>query len=429
MGTEQTNKQSAPANGPLVWLGVVGITLVFSLLVGGGVYLYMAAMIERKADAIAEAKIAEQAAAMAQQPQGPPPASVKVAKVGKRLAKQRIQVVGRLMEVKRSTVASEVEGRVVELLTPGGRDVVGGQTVIARIDPVWSELLVEQAAADLAAAQATSVQSANELKRYEALAKRGSADVQELEQAQAQADSDAAKVLALDAALHLAQETRKRVQIIAPFDGTVSKKLTEKGQWLDPGSAVVEIVSRGLIDAVIDVPEQYISSIQKGTPIEITIGPLNETIQGEVVAMNPDGSNAARTYSVKVRFDDRDGLFKVGMSVTARVPVRGEAQYLVVPRDAVQYSDSGAQVWMSVRMPGAEEGAMPQGMPMPVEVVFGDGDVFAIVPKPKVAGMNLFPGMDVVVEGAERVFPTRPLLVMNAGGAGEGASGDEGSPR
>ena len=406
---------SGSGGSPLVWLGGVAGAVFLAILVGVGVYFYMSAEAARSMDELVNARVAEQAEANAKAPQGPPPASVKVALVKEKLTQKRIPVVGRLMEVKRATIASEVEGRVLELLTPAGRELVGGETVIARVDSVWSNLAVVQAEADLAAAQATARQSENERKRYEQLAARGSADPQELEDARATADVDAARVQSLEAVLQRARETRKRVEIIAPFDATVTKKLTEKGQWLAPGSGVVEIVSRGLIDAVIDVPEEYISALSKGSPIQVTIEPVNQTINGEVVAINPDGSNPARTYPVKVRFDDRDGLFKVGMSVTASVPVQEQAKYMVVPRDAVQYAENGPQVWMSLVMPGSAPESLPQGIPMDVDVLFGDGDQFAVRPKPKMQGMDLRPGMEVVVEGAERLWPTRPLMIKPSG--------------
>lgn len=395
------------------WVAAAGGALLLSAVVGVGVYYALTASHNASIEDRVQARLDEDAAAQTSD-QGPPPSQVKVAQVEQRTGQQRIQVIGRLQEIKRSLIASEVEGRVIELLTPAGRDVVGGETVIARVDPVWAELAIDQARADLAAAKATAQQSANDLASFERLAQRGSADPRELDNARAQAAADEARVLALEAALGLAQVARQRAEIIAPFDGVVSKKLTEKGQWLDPGSSVVEIISTGEIDAVIDVPEKHITSLKKGTPVQVTVEALNQTINGEVVAINRDGLNPARTYPVKVRFDDRDGLFKVGMSVTATIPVNESAEHLYVPRDAVQYADNGPQVWMSVVMPDSAPGSMPQGMPMDVSVLFGDGDYFAVRPEPKIRGMTLRPGMDVVVEGAERLWPTRPLIVMNA---------------
>jgi len=390
--------------------GLVG-AVVLAAAVGVAVYFTMDAAHRRSVDALVSAKVAEIASVPQPAPQVPP-AMVKVAPVRKQMTQQRIALVGRLMELKRAVIASEVEGRLVELLTPAGRTVVGGQTVIARVDPIWSELAVEEAKADLASAEATAGQSSRELEHLESLALRNAADPQAVDDARAKAEADAAKVLALKALLHRAIETNKRVEIIAPFDGTVSKKLTEQGQWVDSGGAVVEVVSRGLIDAVIDVPEQFISAVGVGTPVEVTIDPLGETVSGEVIAVNPDGSNPSRSFPVKIRLDDRGGLLKVGMSVTAKVPVNVEKEYVVVPRDAVQYGANGPQVWMSVVMPGSAPGAMPVGLPMDVEVIFGQGEVFAVRAMPKTEGMDLLPGMEVVVEGAERLWPTRPLIVV-----------------
>ncbi|MEM9345254.1 MAG: efflux RND transporter periplasmic adaptor subunit [Planctomycetota bacterium] len=426
MSQTKAPQPAARSRGPVVWIGWLASFVLIAGLIGLCALLYTRSASQSKK--INELELALSEAQAGPPPEDPaPPTSVKVAQVATATMQERVVVVGRLQEVKRSTVASEVEGRVTELLTPAGREVVGGETVIARVDPVWSKLAVEQAQADLAAAEATARQSARELQLLEGLKARNAADPNALDDARAQAESDAANVLSRKAALHLAEEANKRVEIIAPFDGTVSAKLTEKGQWLDPGSPVVEIVSRGKIDAVIDVPEQIITQVPKGTEIELTVEALDiPPFTGEAIAINPDGSNSARTYPVKVRVDDREGLLKVGMSVTARVPIRAEKEYLVVPRDAVQYAVTGPQVWMSLVMPGSAPGAMPKGMPMDVKVLFGVDGLFAIEPMPKMEGMELMPGMDVVVEGAERLWPTRPVIVMN--GAGPGGPDGPGEP-
>jgi len=174
-----------PAPKPAAGLGWLWATLgacVFAAGVGVAVYFYMTWQHGQSVDAQVQQAVAEASAAAQQQPQGPPPATVRVAQASEQTARRRVMVVGRLMEVKRSTVASEVEGKVVELLAPAGRDVVGGETVIARVDPVWSKLAVEEAQADLAAAKATAQQSSNELKNLEALAQRSAADPQEIDE-------------------------------------------------------------------------------------------------------------------------------------------------------------------------------------------------------------------------------------------------------
>jgi len=64
---------------------------------------------------------------------------------------------------------------------------------------------------------------------------------------------------------------------------------------------------------------------------------------------------------------------------------------------------------------------------MDVNVLFGVNGNFAIQPQPKLEGVELSEGMDVVIEGAERLFPTRPMIVMNGDTEGEqGGAGSEG---
>jgi hypothetical protein len=56
---------------------------------------------------------------------------------------------------------------------------------------------------------------------------------------------------------------------------------------------------------------------------------------------------------------------------------------------------------------------MPAAMSEPIEVLFGVGDRYAVAPLPGGERPVLTQGTPVVVEGAERLWPTRPLQVLN----------------
>ncbi|MEM9414193.1 MAG: efflux RND transporter periplasmic adaptor subunit [Planctomycetota bacterium] len=405
------------------WLGALAGALVLALAVGLSVWLVMSRQYGERFDKAVQAGVDEQMAAMGGGPPGAPPTEVKVASVVRETVQDHARVVGRLREVRRAVVASEVEGRVLEVRVDVGDRLVGGETVIARVDDVWAALQVEQAEADLGAAQARADQTRRELAHLESLAARNASDQRAIDDAKAAADADAAEVQARLAALHRAQVSLERVEIVAPFDGYVTKKQAEQGQWLDPGGAVVEMVSSGAIDAEIDVPEMQVGGVQVGMPIEVWVEALDQTLVGTVAAVSPDGSSAARSFPVKVRLDNPDGALKVGMSVVAQVPLTAESAQLIVPRDAVSFTAQGAQVWVVGPMPGAPEGGLPVALPVDVEVLFGVGERFAVEPLQKLEGLTLFPGMPVVVEGAEQLWPTRPAIVTNpqaGGGAGPG---------
>lgn len=393
------------------WLGALAGALVLALTAAGAVYLVMSRQYGERFDKAVQASVDEQVAAMAQAPQGAPPTAVVTAEVRQETVQNRVRVIGRLRPVRRATVASQVEGRVQDVRVDVGSELVGGETVIAVVDDVWAKLAVEQAEADLSAAEARAAQSARELAHLQTLAQRNASDQRAIDDARAAADADAAEVLAYSAALHRAQETVDRVTIVAPFDGVVTNKIAEVGQWLEPGGSVVEILSTGEIDAVVDVPELRIGAVRIGMEIDVEVEATGQTLTGTVVALNPDGGSAARTFPVKIRLDNTDGALKVGMSAVALVPVTEMVEHVLVPRDAVSFTPQGAQVWITMVMPGSAADALPVAMPIDVNVLFGQGGNFAVQPLPKMEGMTLASGMSVVVEGAEQLWPTRPVII------------------
>ncbi|NJL31155.1 MAG: efflux RND transporter periplasmic adaptor subunit [Phycisphaerales bacterium] len=286
-----------------------------------------------------------------------------------------------------------------------------------RIDPVWMNLNLDTAKAELerakamvAVAQANLDKSSRERIRLEELFTNKSTSQKELDDArsaeradQAQLLSEQAQVHAAESALQRASLEVERLDVLAPFDGVVVRKMIEVGQWANAGTPLMEIVSRGRIDALIDVPERFVDTVTMGSQIQVLIEPLNMEVVGEVRSIVPDGGNAARTFPVRVSLDDLDGRLLPGMSVLARVPTMKQADTITVPRDAVLRTAQGATVWMNV-------GGM--ALPAPVQVLFSKGDRLAVEPLPSSMGPPLSPGMQVVIEGAESLFPTRPLIPL-----------------
>ena len=375
----------------------------------------LAAMILANMIVVTAAFSSAQPPAEGDKQQGPPPALVRVEKVTTQMVQDRRDVVGRLREVRRSLVAAELAGRIVDVEFEEGKPVVGGETVLARIDGTWAKLDLEQAearivqtTAQIIAAEADLERARRDLQYLEELSHQGSARPKEVRDARdilraANAAFDRTKAELVEAKVVKQRETERvnRLTIRAPFDGVVVAKMVEVGQWVEEGTAVAEIISSGTIDAVIDVPERLINHVKLNDSIEVLIEPLSITAQGKVVAIIPQGSNTARTFPVKTRLSNSDGQFKAGMSVLAKVPIDKSREAMVVPRDAIQRSANGTLIW-------AEVGG--QAQPLPVKVLFGQGDRYAI--GPTVQGPELLPGMQVVVEGAERLrFPGQPLRI------------------
>ncbi len=349
-------------------------------------------------------------------PQGPPPSPVRVDVITRAVVADKIPVVGQLQEVRSSVVASEEAGRVILAGFEVGDKVVANKTILAKIDDfeLTSELntykaLLQETLMLVDEAQARLDRAKKDVEYITALRKNQSTNQMELENAitnlaaqSARLEAGKAAVEQRKAQINRLKEKLTRTIIYAPFDGYAVEKSTEVGQWLTPGAPVAKIISAGPIDAVADVPERVVNNLKPGDPVNVLIEPLNKSVVGKVFAIVPAANKAARTFPVKLRLENPTGDFKAGMSITVSIPTGKAVEQTLVHQDAVLRGDLGAFLWLNL-----------QGMAVrvPVKVIFGDGTRLAIRSLDP-SGPPLMPGMETVVEGAERLMPGSPVMVV-----------------
>lgn len=352
-----------------------------------------------------------------------PPALIRVSVAQRKKIQPQRSIIGRLVEVRKVTVASEVTGKIIDLPVDRGTPVVAGKTVLARVDDVWcglaaerSKAQVDSAKAQLASAQSQLAYQEAELRRETRLSQTNVVTDSELESRQAMVLELEAKAAEAEAALAEAEATLKeqtervsRSVILAPFDGTVVEKLAELGGYLSEGDPIVEIVSRGQVDSQLMVPESMINLIELDQVLPIRIDPLAEEVRGTVVSVTPYGPAASRTFPVRVRLDDRGGRLKVGMSVTASIATEAEREALVVSGDAVLVRPDGSTVWVTVP---AAKGEDVQVQPVPVTITARMPTEYAIEPETEAGRRLLGDGTSVVIEGAERLTPGQPVRIV-----------------
>jgi RND family efflux transporter MFP subunit len=329
------------------------------------------------------------------------------------MARPERPIIGRLVEVRRVTASSEVTGRIIEMPVEEGSSVSGGETVLARVDDIWSRLAMERYRAQCASTQARLDYEQSELQRIEALRDQSAASESEMDEKRAVVAELQAKLLELSTATEEESEKQLRSVIHAPFDGTVVVKHAELGEHVTPGSPIVDIVSRGQADARLMVPEAMVNFISLQQPLTILIDPLGDSCIGRVVSITPLGASASRTFPVRIRLDDQGGRLKVGMSVTATIPVGGERTALVVPKDAVLIRPDGSTVWAITT---DSQSNVHTVHPVPVTVSIRMEEEYAVVPETAEGRKRLVSGAQVVIEGAERLLPGCEVTIVTLNG-------------
>lgn len=354
-------------------------------------------------------------------------ALVRVGVAERKTIRPRKPIIGRLVEVRKVTVASEVTGKIVDIPVEEGTPVVAGKTVLARVDDVWCRLALDRCQAQVASTEAKLKYELLELERHTELTGKGAVSRSELESTQATVDEFQANLDEARAAVEEGSERITRSVILAPFDGTVIAKHAELGGHVSSGTPIVDVVSRGQVDAKLMVPESVINLIGVDQILPIRVDPLGEEIRGKVVSLTPYGPTASRTFPVRVRLDDQGGRLKVGMSVTAMIATGPAREALVVSKNAVLVRPDGSTVWVAVLR---GEGQAAEVQPVPVTISVRIPQEYAVEPQTDQGRKLLAPGARVVVEGAERLMPGQQVRIVTLdGGPGDVAGSGRGSVR
>lgn len=348
---------------------------------------------------------------------GPPPASVVVDAARTETVEQWREVTGELRAVRRTLLAAQEEGFVVDVLKQEGDRVSAGETV-ARLHDVRARLDVDRATADVAARKAMVDQrdadaekTRRDLERIEEMVARGAGNERErdnartdLKTAVARLEQAKAELAAAEAQLGLASQRLRDMAIDAPFAGVLVTRRSEVGQWLKRGDSVAEIVAMDQIEAWLDVPERYIDRLARPEQrVQVRVAALGRTFEAPVVAIIPDADRLSRLYPVRARMRNDDERLRPGMSVTGQVPTGTSEPTMTIRKDAVLRDDAGEFVYF-------DDGGV--AAVARIQVLFAAGDRLAV------RSARLAPGTLVVVEGNERLFPSQPLMIRGGGPGG-----------
>ncbi len=343
---------------------------------------------------------------------GPPPAKVVLGEARVEQVDIRRDVIGRLRAPSLSRLAAEQPGRVNEVLIDAGDPVTKDQPIV-RLDTTILQLQLASLQAELAAERANLRErqarlnfAQRDLDRVTSLNQRGSATDREVDDAQterdvaeAQAARASADISRIEADIATLQQRIDDMIIRAPFDGAVTRKLTEVGEWVGEGDVVADLVRLDKVDAYVDIPERFVDALSKpDASVTITVDPLGMSLATQDFALIPDGDELARTFPLRVRLDNPNQRMKPGMSVTASVPTGATGRMLTIPKDAVLRNDAGPFVFINDNGTGAAR---------QISILFATRERFAIQRGP------IDDGTAVVVVGNERMFPGQPLEIID----------------
>jgi len=256
-------------------------------------------------------------------------------------------------------VSSLVPGRVARMEVGEGDSVKSGD-LLAKIDDRSFLDQIQQAEAGVAQAKASLENARLNRERNENLFGRGIAARRDVEDARMQANVAEAAVRQAEATLALARLQLARTEVRAPLDGVVVKRLLSVGEQVDGTAAqpILDVAALGELELFGNVPALYLPHIHAGDQLTARSEAFpDHDFKGRVVAVSPAVDASTNVGTVRIRFPNPGRGLKLGMFLTAQMPIETHTQTLVVPPQAV-YRDEKNQA-VVYRLSGDTADAVP----------------------------------------------------------------------
>ncbi len=324
---------------------------------------------------------------------------------------QTIPIIGRLIAKQSGVAAARIDGTVSAIFVQVGDRVSRGQalatldTATLKLQMSLAEARRTEAMARLKTAEAQVALADQEVKRLSGLADSAAVSKaahddarQRLNIASARLQEAVAAISSSAAAVRLAELNLAYAGIAAPFDGTITARLTEVGSYLQRGQTVVRLISDRRLELEADVPYDRLSGLSRGAEVDMLLdnGSVHRATARAVI---PEEDPKTRTRRVRFTTDlgADAGLLAAQQSVTVLVPVSAQRDIVSVHKDALVRRGRDSIVFV------VEDGrtairTIRTGVSSGTRIEVLDG---------------LQPGDQAVVRGNERLQPGQEVVVSN----------------
>lgn len=276
---------------------------------------------------------------------GPRTVPVEAVEVETATLRDTVGATGGLNALEEVELQSESTGPVVRVHFEEGSRVEKGQTLVT-IDPdkLRSELSARRAALESAEARAELTRRTFE--RVRTLHERGSASREELDRAESDLDQARAEMRRIASEIELTEERLQDTVVVAPMTGMISERLVDPGDFVDVGEPLATLYRTDTLEITFGLPERFYDRVAPGQEVvaEVTAYPDRE-FTGAVRFISPAVDVATRTFRVKARIDNADGLLKPGTFARVRVTLETRTGRPVIPEEALVSTRSGYLVF------------------------------------------------------------------------------------
>jgi RND family efflux transporter MFP subunit len=287
---------------------------------------------------------------------------------------QPLTLPGTLLGVIESTVYARSNGYVVRWVKDIGSSVKKGD-LLAEIAAPEVDQEYSQAVSSRAQAAASASLAKSTADRWEALRQKDAVTQQDLDERVSAYNQAAANLAAADANVGRLRNLLGFNQVVAPFDGVVTRRNVDVGDLVNAGNggtgqALFAIAQIDPLRLYVYVPQVFARQIKIGDPVTVSLADRGgEKYQGSVARTARAIDTATRTMQVEIRVPNPAGVLISGSYVQVTLPINDDDHVLVVPTNVLLFRpegtcvarvDSGGRVHLSPVKLGTDFGTSVQ---------------------------------------------------------------------
>ena len=286
---------------------------------------------------------------------------------------------------------AEVDGRI-EWMAEIGSAVKTGES-IARLDSTLVKQEQIEAAAAVKSAEARLKFFKKEVKRLERLARQNNAAQRQLDQALSDESVTLEDLHGARARLKRLDVQLERMQVPAPYDGVVTERLRQIGEWADKGQDIVRFVSTQSLEIQTRIPANVLPYLQHDQQVQFES--VGQTGTARLKQIVPVGDDRSRLY--ELRLVPESGKWFAGQTAQVGIPTALAKSVIAIPSDALILRREGIRVFRIKQDNSAEPVMVKTG-------IAAEGWI-------EVTG-NIQAGDKVVTRGGERLRPGMAVSIL-----------------
>lgn len=259
-----------------------------------------------------------------------------------------IRVTGEIVNDRTVTMTALVDGQIQAMPVRKGDRVKAGQTLTV-LDKREADARLQKAKAELALEKQAIAESSRKLKRQRELAKTGGTSTQLLDDARAALNAASARYKVAEAVLKIEKIHREKVTVTAPFDGVITEKTTEVGQWVEAGTALFTLVAVEGREIEVNIDAGDSATVETGQIVSVSSDAWpdqnwQEKILRIAPAITADQESALNTFATRISLGSEAPELLLGQQVDARIHTATREDVIKLPFGALIEKDDQSLV-------------------------------------------------------------------------------------